>query len=104
MTPSSETKLDTISFLIELPSFVRPEGPVSAAPFGEATDCVVRPWSAASHHLEAMQHLREHIEPDFDTGLRGPLGERCVHSVAGTRKQSCMASGELSERCWRNTE
>src|SRR5262245_47471470 len=34
MTPSNETKLDTISFLIALPSFFRPEGPVSAAPIG----------------------------------------------------------------------
>src|SRR5215475_14694626 len=44
-------------------------------PFGEAADCVVRLGSAASHHLEAMQHLRTHIEPAFDTGLPGSLGE-----------------------------
>src|SRR5262245_5687211 len=32
ITPSSETKLDTISFLIELPSLLRLGGPASAAP------------------------------------------------------------------------
>src|SRR5262245_66537826 len=32
MTPSSETKLDTMSFLIELRSFLRLECPASAAP------------------------------------------------------------------------
>src|SRR5262252_800622 len=44
-------------------------------PFGEASDCVVCLGGAASHHLEAMQHLREDIEPDFDTRSRGSLGK-----------------------------
>src|SRR5262245_56000292 len=44
-------------------------------PFGQPADCVVCLGSAASHHLEAVQHLREHVEPYFDAGLLGSLGK-----------------------------
>src|SRR5215831_3892602 len=44
-------------------------------PLRQAADCVVCLGGAASHHLEAVQHLGDHIEPGFDTGLRDSLGE-----------------------------
>src|SRR5262245_61872969 len=44
-------------------------------PFGEAADCVICFGGAASHHLEAMQHLGKDIEPDFDTRSPGSLGK-----------------------------
>src|SRR5262245_4735434 len=44
-------------------------------PFGEAADCVVCLGGATSHHLEAVQHLRKDIEPNFDTRSPGSLGK-----------------------------
>src|SRR5262245_45963585 len=44
-------------------------------PFGEAADCVVCLGRAASHYLEAVQHLRKDIESDFDTSVPGSLGK-----------------------------
>src|SRR5262245_33945203 len=49
ITPSSETKLDTISFLIELPSWLRLGGPASAAPIrrsGGLRRLPRGPWSS----------------------------------------------------------
>src|SRR5262245_31138996 len=51
------------------------KGQLRPNPFGEAPDCVVCFWCAAGHHLEAVQHLRNHIERDFDAGLRGSFGK-----------------------------
>src|SRR5215475_1532572 len=74
MTPSRKMKLDTI-FSSSYPRSFHLKAQLWPHPFGEAADCVVCLWGAASHHLEAVQHLRKDIESDFDTSLPGSLGK-----------------------------
>src|SRR5262245_10070580 len=61
--------------------------------FGQVVDCVVRIGGAASRQLEAAQHLREHIAPDFDRRLPGPLGKQPAIS-----DKSLVASGLQVDR------
>src|SRR5262245_45185618 len=63
------------AFSLSYPHYFTSKAQLWPHPFGEAADCVVCLGRAASHHLEAVQHLRKDIEPDFDTRLTGSLGK-----------------------------
>src|SRR5262245_66244893 len=69
MCPSVQSRLSELR--VDVRSFAS-KAQLRPHPFGEAADCVICLGGAASHHLEAMQHLRKDIEPDVDALVRQP--------------------------------